>query len=293
MHASLPTRSPLDEAQNLVNLQRYPIDQPSSIETQTLIADCQRQLDETGCCRLREFLNPNALELFRKESEKLSVRAHYSNILANVYFSKDDESFPKDHPKRFFFNRTSGFVRADSFPADSVLRKLYNWPALAPFVRACLKVEKLYKYSDPLSYIAFNVIKPGQEFPWHFDNNHVSVTIVTQAAEKGGTFEYCQNIRSVDNENYDGVMKVLKGDRSLVRSLNLMPGDLQIFKGRYSLHRVTRVEGSKPRYTAIFSYSQEPQMLGKAYRSLQLYGKVTSHHYESEKTASRMDGLED
>ncbi|NEN96277.1 MAG: hypothetical protein F6K50_12250 [Moorea sp. SIO3I7] len=293
MYTNLPKLSSLEEASNLVNLDRYPLDRLSSDRGKVLIADCQRQLDDTGCCLLPEFINSEALELFKKESEKLSVHAHYSNMLANVYFSEDDESLPKEHPKRFFFNRTSGFVRADSFPTDSLILQLYNWPAFAPFIQACLKEEKLYKYADPLSYIAFNVIKPGQEFPWHFDNNHVSVTVITQAPEKGGIFEYCHNIRSSHDENHDGVMKVLKGDRTPVTSLNLRPGDLQIFKGRYSLHRVTKVEGSIPRYTAVFSYTKDPQMYSKVYRSLQLYGKALPTHYQLDKTDMRTDGLED
>ena len=32
--------------------------------------------------------------------------------------------------------------------------------------------------------------------------------------------------------------KVIAGDRTRVRQLNLEPGDLQIFKGRFTLHRV-------------------------------------------------------
>lgn len=293
MYANPPKTSLSDDASNLVNLNRYPIDKLSSILGQSLIADCQKQLDDIGCCHLREFINPNVLDLLRNESEKISVHAHYSNTLANVYFSQDDESFPRNHPKRFFVTRTSGFVRPDFFPADSAIRKLYNWEAFAAFIQACVRTEKLCKYNENLSDIVLNVVKPEQKFPWHFDTNHITVTIIIQNPETGGIFEYCPNIRSRDNENYDAVMKVLEGDRSLVRSLNLMPGDMQIFKGRYSLHRVKAVEGSRARYTAVFSYAEEPQMFGKAYLNRQLYGKVLSNNDELDKTAHRKDGLED
>ncbi len=36
---------------------------------------------------------------------------------------------------------------------------------------------------------------------------------------------------------------MLGGDRKRVRQLKLEPGDLQIFKGRFTLHRVTKIEG--------------------------------------------------
>ena len=36
-------------------------------------------------------------------------------------------------------------------------------------------------------------------------------------------------------------LKVIDGDRARVRELKLEPGDLQIFKGRFTLHRVTKM----------------------------------------------------
>ena len=55
---------------------------------------------------------------------------------------------------------------------------------------------------------------------------------------------------------------MLDGDSDLVGSLALEPGDLQIFKGRYSLHRITPLRGPTPRYVAIFSYVEQPDMVG-------------------------------
>ena len=72
-------------------------------------------------------------------------------------------------------------------------------------------------------------------------------------ADEGGLFEYAPNIRA-DSENFTAVRAVLDGDSDLVRSLALESGDLQIFKGRYSLHRVTPCRGPTPRDVAIFSY---------------------------------------
>ena len=82
------------------------------------------------------------------------------------------------------------------------------------------------------------------EHPWHFDTNEFTVSMLTQAAEGGGVFEYCPNIRSAAAENFDDVRAVLAGrGEHLVRRLTLRPGDLQLFQGRYSLHRVSTVRG--------------------------------------------------
>ena len=49
----------------------------------------------------------------------------------------------------------------------------------------------------------------------------------------------------------DKRVKVINGDRTRVRKLKLNPGDLQIFKGRFTLHRVTKIEGNLSRYMCI------------------------------------------
>ena len=66
--------------------------------------------------------------------------------------------------------------------------------------------------------------------------------------------------RSTDDEGFDAVAAVLAGGREDLRTLHLRPGDPQIFRGRHSLHRVTRVGAqSRPRHAAIFAYTLEPR----------------------------------
>ncbi len=52
-------------------------------------------------------------------------------------------------------------------------------------------------------------------------------------------------IRTADDENFDGIQRVLEGSRDGVHTLQLRAGDMQIFRGRYSLHRVTRVAAGR------------------------------------------------
>ena len=81
-------------------------------------------------------------------------------------------------------------------------------------------------------------------------------------------------------------------DRSdRVRSLVLVPGDLQIFKGRYALHRVTPVGGARRRYVGIFSFVETEDMVGSVERTRQLYGRVLPIHLE--RAGMRGDRLKD
>ena len=106
-------------------------------------------------------------------------------------------------------------------------------------------------------------MKEGHYFPWHFDGNEFTVSILIQEAEEGGLFEFVPDIRKPGDENLDSVKSILKGSRDRVRSLKLKPGDMLLFKGRYSLHRVTRVRGKINRIIALPSYTLHPGMMNR------------------------------
>ena len=73
--------------------------------------------------------------------------------------------------------------------------------------------------------------------------------------------------------------------------LKLEPGDLQIFKGRFTLHRVTKVEGNRSRYLAIPAYVLDPWRVNTPEHSRTIYGKVLPIHHE--RNVKRSDGLAD
>lgn len=150
---------------------------------------------------------------------------------------------------------------------------------MTTFIQDCLEEEKFYPYADPLADVIVNAADEGNGFPWHFDTNNFTVTIALQNADEGGAFEYAPNIRA-GGENFAEVEKVLDGTSDKVRTLVLEPGDLQIFRGRYSLHRVAPLRGATPRYVAILSYVEEPGMVGTPERCQQLYGRTLPIHHE-------------
>lgn len=275
-----------------VDLDRYPIDQPDCAEYAELLRSVQSDLQRDGCAVLEAFIRPARMADLVAEADRTAPAAHRSFNRTNAYFSSDDETLPVRHPVRRFFDRSNAFVPADNFGADSILRQIYEWPAFAPFIRSALQEDSFYRYGDPLADVIVNVTEPGGGFPWHFDTNNYTVTLAIQNGDAGGLFEYCPDLRNPEDENFEGVQAVLDGDRDAVRSLHLGPGDLQIFKGRYSLHRVSEVGGANRRYVAIFSYAEEPGMVGRLERTRQLYGRVLPIHHEAEKRA-RADILRD
>ena len=264
----------------LINLSDYPIDQPSG-KLSKVIDRVRADLEKDGCAIIRGFLSKEGVSELIKETTDVAHLAHHSSALTNAYFTADDPSLPKSHPKRQFFERSNAFIPADNFAKSGALRSIFDHEGFDEFIRACLNEpkDKFFRYADPLADAIVNVSTEGYGFPWHFDTNNYTVTLAIQNATEGGEFEYAPMIRHKD-ENFTEVSKVLKDQSQMVKSVVLQPGDLQLFKGRYSLHRVAPLKGSAPRYVAILSYVEEENMVGSIERTKQLYGRVLPIHYE-------------
>jgi hypothetical protein len=227
----------------------------------------------------------------KQEAERKLNKVHWTKDKHNPYFIKDDETLPKDHPKRIFTVRESGYINSDDLEQNSDLNHLHDSDEMLKFVSDCLGVYPLYKWVDPLGKNPYSIMHSGHYFPWHFDGNEFTLSILVQKSEKGGIFEYSPDLRSKDNENFENVTKVLRGDRGTVKSLDLKPGDLQIFKGRFSMHRVTKIEGKTSRYIALPCYVKDPYRVNKPEHSIQVYGKAMPIHYKRNNIEA--DGLTD
>lgn len=262
----------------LIDLEACPIHRPGA-RRDALVARVREALARDGCAVIRGFLTARAVALLTEEAERASAHAHRSFNRTNAYFTEDDPSLPEDHPGRRFFDRSNAFIAADNFAKDGPLRAIHDAPGFDRFIQDCLQEETFHRYADPLADVIVNMAEEGDGFPWHFDTNNFTVTLAIQNAEEGGAFEYAPMIRR-GGENFDEVKKVLDGTSDKIRVLELRPGDLQLFRGRYSLHRVAPLKGARRRYVAIFSYVEEPDMVGSPERTRQLYGRVLPIHLE-------------
>ena len=146
------------------------------------------------------------------------------------------------------------------------------------FIREATGVEDLFPYADPISGMLVNIQHVGDTFPWHFDTNEISISFPLKNAASGGMFQYALNIRSDDDPNYKSVSAILDGDRHQVIEQKMLPGDLQIFWGRYSLHRVTQVESDDARFSLIFGYSKVPGLCSSKESALATFGRSYPEH---------------
>ncbi|MGH1543154.1 MAG: HalD/BesD family halogenase [Arenicella sp.] len=277
--------------QEFIDLERFPIHDLADPERQKLVAQCRQSLTDSGCVVVSNFILDSATELMREEACRLMPYANATASSTNPYFTADDPSLPVGHPKRFFEDRTSSYINSDILEPQSILRKIYDSDVVLHFIAECLDIAPIYRWADPLGRNPYSVMDDGDYFPWHFDANNFTVSILVQESQSGGDFEYCQDIREPDNENFEAVKSILNGERDRVKTLTLKRGDMQIFKGRYSMHRVTKTYGPEPRIIALPTYVTNPYSVNRPQHSKILYGRVMPIH--EERNLARMDKLMD
>ena len=84
----------------------------------------------------------------------------------------------------------------------------------------------LFTMDDPLARLNVMTYGCGEALNWHFDRSEFTTTLLLQAPEGGGAFEYRSDLRSDGDPNYDGVARLLAGADPSVRQLALAPGTL-------------------------------------------------------------------
>ena len=268
--ASVARRGP----EALVDLDRYPLADLEASAGRLLIESCRTQFEANGALVLADFLRPAAAAAARGEVEDRLDGAYYCEKAHNPYLSEADPAYPTDHARNRLQVTDVGCLADDLIGADSVLRRLYLWDRLMAFIAAIIGVPRLYPYVDPLGSLNVNVFQPGQQHGWHFDNADYAFTLMLQPAQAGGVYEYVPWIRGPEAGNYAAVQHVLDGARHEVRKLAMDVGALVLFRGRYSLHRVTAVEGTRPRLVAVFSYDTRPGVMLSEHNRRLFYGRV-------------------
>jgi hypothetical protein len=98
------------------------------------------------------------------------------------------------------------------------------------------------------------------------------MTLMLQAPESGGHFEMAANIRSDTNPNYEGVAQLLLGDESHVVRVPRDEGELVIFRGCNSAHRVTPTAGNRLRLMCVMVYETEAGVIGDPVVNETVYG---------------------
>jgi len=260
----------------LLDLERYPVDQPTSDGYHDLVKTSRRQLDANGASELVDFLTPAGLEVMVADAVEREPDAFRSGGAGTVYLGLPDKSWPEDHPRRYWGDYAVGAVAYDLFPPSSPIRRLYEWAPLRRFLADVLGHEAVHPYADPLGALNLATMGDGDQLQWHFDQTDFVVSLALRDADEGGDFEVVPRIRSAADECYDRVAAVLAGDHTDVIRVPMQPGTLLIFEGRYSLHRVSLISGSTTRLVVLLGYDTQPGTMSSELLKLVRYGRTES-----------------
>lgn len=259
---------------DLLDLDRYPLHEPGSAAWNALVEKCRADLAAGGMFDLDGFVRPAAVERAIAEVKPVLDTLSFVHRRAhNVYFKKEIPELPADHPALAMVETVGHTVCADQI-STSVPVWIYEWPHFAVFLAACMEKDALFTMRDPLARVNVMGYCEGEALNWHFDRSEFTTTILFQAPDEGGEFQYRTDLRSDTDPNYEGVARVLRGEDPETRTKRLIPGTLNVFKGKNTIHRVTPVKGDRERLIAVYSYYERPGVMFSKEEQMGFYGRA-------------------
>ena len=254
--------------EKIVNLQKHPIKDINYRK------NCKAKLDLKGALVMENFLTDESLEYLQSESRELRHLAYFCQHNHNPYLLEPDPDLPDEHIRNLPQTTDKGCVTHDQIPLNSPLRTLYECAVFRGFLKVVLS-NSIFPYADKLSSINLNYFERGHQLGWHYDNASFAITLMVQAPEKGGEFQYLENLRNFEN-SYQGYTKtenLVKG-RLAYKTIIIRDGTLVLFRGRNSLHRVTPVKSDNARILATLNFNTERGIMLSEMARMTFFGRL-------------------
>jgi hypothetical protein len=259
---------------DVLDLDRYPLDRIGSSERGALVDGCRAQLDAAGMFNLDGLIVPTGIAAALAELAPLiETEAFTHKRRHNIYFLPRVAGLADDHPALATFETVNHTICADRMP-DSVVCRIYEWPPLAQFLAEVMGKPALFTMADPLARANVMAYRAGDALNWHFDRSEFTTTLLLQAPQAGGAFQYRRDLRTDADPNYDGVAALVSGQDYDVATVPLAAGTLNVFKGKNTAHRVTPVEGPRERVIAVLSYYERPGVMFSDDERVGFYGRA-------------------
>ena len=265
-----------------VDLARYPIDRPDSSEFASIVDRARAQMSADGCAVLAGFVPLSTAQSMAEEIAGLETfnRCH----VLSAWGDPPGDHLPSDHIHRRRFAEDTHVLAGDQL-RGTTLRQLYESDELADFLAAGLDLPALHRFADPYQDLNVVKIRDGGLHAWHYDLSDFVITLLLQKPQVGGQFEFAPFIRGeivpgvtggrdgrVWDERYHDVERLFARNWSGTRLLDLEPGDLVVFNGLRSMHRVRAVHGPTERMIAVMSFDTKPGFESTNDINARLYG---------------------
>uniref|UniRef100_A0A7S0APW5 Fe2OG dioxygenase domain-containing protein n=1 Tax=Minutocellus polymorphus TaxID=265543 RepID=A0A7S0APW5_9STRA len=253
------------------------------------IQAARKQYLSTGAVTFPEFVSPTALSSILKDCAAAEDEAFTTDDKHTPHQLPVDPIFqPPDSVRNLQMRTQVASIAYDELPKESELVKLYRNPKLLALVSAITgrgdgSSEQIYLSEDSLGACSVNVFRASYAHSFHFDESEFSTTIMIREAnlDGSGLFQYTPPLRETrddlvleavgqtirmycaEEEGYTDLAFPEGVDKACcecppLHTLEFRPGTLSIFSGSKSLHRVTEVQGSVSRLTAVLTFSKTP-----------------------------------
>jgi hypothetical protein len=258
---------------DILDLARYPLNQPGTLEWQALVDRCKADLARDGMFNLEGLVKPAALAQAVAEIQPVMDTLSFVHKRShNIYFRKEIPELAADHPALVKVDTINHTVCADQIP-QSLIMHIYEWAPFILFLAATMGKDALYQLRDSLARVNVMAYRDGETLNWHFDRSEFTTTLLLQAPEQGGDFVYRTDLRNDDNPNYDGVANLLRGQDDQVKTMVVSAGTLNVFRGKNTAHKVSTVRGKRERMIAVFSYFDKPGVVFSKEDQIGFYGR--------------------
>ena len=159
---------------------------------------------------------------------------------------------------------------------NNELNDLFTSQSFLNFISNILQT-RLYPSTDPYGKYYANIFHVGDGLNWHFDRSEYSISLILQPAQEGGKFQFVPNTRDVVKGwdimplDVEDVSIALEPHSTVVHETKLAAGDVYIFRGQNSLHRVSEIIRGK-RINIILTYNTAPDVRLNQYTLQKFFG---------------------
>ena len=139
-----------NEANAIVDLDRYPIHNKQSEEYVRLVDQLRNELDQHQICTLPQFLREEPRK--REVTAALDIldKGNRAHSFRNIYLERSTTpSLPDDHPKNILSEASYTMLGAHLLDESSAVKELYNWDDFREFVSDVTESGPLYPSADP------------------------------------------------------------------------------------------------------------------------------------------------
>ena len=262
MSATTKNIQPRWSLADIVDLERYPIRDLDSEQGRELVVRCQAEFVDAVSCELPSFVRPFAIEAVIADIEARESHAFRSSRQRSAYgfyapSHGESINVEQNDPHAALQWRDVCYLAYDEFQPGSVLHTLYESKEVCAFTAAVLGLPQIHTVADHMMAAPVSLHYEGCQLGWHCDTQEFTITVMFRTSEDGGLFEYMPQA-GPGGANFDRVPAVFDGDRTEVRSVDIQPGSIVLFRGSNTLHRVTETRGQRPRLLSVFHLEQEP-----------------------------------